>query len=118
MVGVFAGTGNALDFGDQIAAGTYTVVATNKVSGCTDNMNDSAIVIINTGTFNAYTETGCYYYYWNGNYYENSGTYTYDYNNNTGCASTDTLHLTIWTAPVVSSTDSLITSCPGDKYVS
>jgi hypothetical protein len=41
-----AGTGAALDFGLQTAAGTYTVVATNAI-GCTSTMTESAKVIIN-----------------------------------------------------------------------
>jgi hypothetical protein len=39
-----AGSGSALDFGMQTAAGTYTVVATNTGTGCTANMLGSAII--------------------------------------------------------------------------
>lgn len=42
------GTGNALDFGLQTLAGTYTVEATNTSTGCTATMNGSAIVVVNT----------------------------------------------------------------------
>ena len=52
-----AGTGAALDFGLQTAAGTYTVVATNATSGCTNNMAGSATVVINPLP-TAYTMTG------------------------------------------------------------
>lgn len=41
------GTGGAISFGLQTAAGTYTVIATNAASGCTNNMNGSATVTIN-----------------------------------------------------------------------
>jgi hypothetical protein len=40
------GTGSALSFGDQTAEGTYTVVATNISTGCTQNMTGDAVVII------------------------------------------------------------------------
>jgi hypothetical protein len=41
-----AGTGSAISFGNQTAAGTYTVVATNVVTSCTTNMTGSATVSI------------------------------------------------------------------------
>ncbi len=44
---VTAGTGAALDFGLQTAAGTYTVVATNAATGCTMNMTGSATIVVN-----------------------------------------------------------------------
>ncbi len=39
-----AGTGAALDFGLQTALGTYTVVATNTVTGCMKTMTGSTVV--------------------------------------------------------------------------
>jgi hypothetical protein len=42
------GTSAALDFGLQTAAGTYTAVASNSITGCTSNMNGSATVVINS----------------------------------------------------------------------
>ena len=42
-----AGTGAALDFGAQTAAGTYTVMATNAATGCVNNMAGSAVIAIN-----------------------------------------------------------------------
>ncbi len=42
-----AGTGNAISFGNQTAAGTYTVVATNASTSCTKDMTSSASVIVN-----------------------------------------------------------------------
>ena len=41
------------------------------------------------------TETACESFVWHDTSYTTSGTYTYAYTNNDGCASTDTLHLTI-----------------------
>ncbi|MFN0015277.1 MAG: hypothetical protein ACKVU2_12085, partial [Saprospiraceae bacterium] len=41
-----AGTGSAIDFGNQTAAGTYTVVATATTGGCTAEMTGSASVTI------------------------------------------------------------------------
>jgi len=40
------GTGSAVDFGLQTAAGTYTIVATNTTTGCTNTMTGSASVNI------------------------------------------------------------------------
>ncbi len=42
-----AGTGSALDFGLQTAAGTYLIVATNAVTGCTNNMTGTVVIAIN-----------------------------------------------------------------------
>ncbi|KAF0199255.1 MAG: hypothetical protein FD170_3919 [Bacteroidetes bacterium] len=39
------GTGNAISFGNQTVAGTYTVVATRDA--CTSNMTGSAVIIVN-----------------------------------------------------------------------
>jgi Secretion system C-terminal sorting domain len=48
MVGSpIAGTGFGLNFGPQTAAGTYTVVATNAVTGCSRTMTGSAVIGIN-----------------------------------------------------------------------
>src|SRR5207245_10661041 len=42
-----AGTGSALNFGNQTAAGAYTVVATNNsANGCSGSMNGSASISI------------------------------------------------------------------------
>jgi Glycine rich protein/Secretion system C-terminal sorting domain len=41
------GTGVALDFGVETAAGVYTVVATNATTGCTDHMASSVTITIN-----------------------------------------------------------------------
>lgn len=42
-----AGTGSDISFGNQISAGTYTVVATNSTSGCSVTMTGSVTVSIN-----------------------------------------------------------------------
>jgi len=41
------GTGSAISFGLQTLAGTYTVVATNNTTTCTNNMTGSAVIVIN-----------------------------------------------------------------------
>lgn len=47
-----AGTGSAISFGNQVTAGTYTVVATNTNSPCnfTETMSGSAVITYNTTT--------------------------------------------------------------------
>jgi len=42
------GTGAAINFGTQTAAGAYTVVATDTTTGCTKNMPGSAVVTLNS----------------------------------------------------------------------
>jgi hypothetical protein len=76
------------------ATGLYPVSYTNA-AGC-DSVH-TYNVTINTGTFNATTATACNTYTWLANAvtYTTSGTYTYSYLNANGCASVDTLHLTI-----------------------
>ncbi len=49
--GLIAGTGAAMSLGLQTLSGTYTVVATNAITSCTDNMAGSAVVSI-TATVN------------------------------------------------------------------
>ncbi len=51
------GTGAAITFGAQTAGGSYTVVATNPATTCTDNMSGSAIVAVNASPI-AYPLTG------------------------------------------------------------
>ena len=43
-----SGTGSAISFGNQTAAGTYTVVATRTNGGCTSNMSGSAVITVIT----------------------------------------------------------------------
>ena len=42
--GPIAGSGGALDFGLQKVGGTYTVVATNTLTGCSNPMSGSAVI--------------------------------------------------------------------------
>jgi gliding motility-associated-like protein len=44
---IVPGTGSPISFGNQTTAGTYTVVAINGGTGCTRNMNGSAVVVEN-----------------------------------------------------------------------
>ena len=46
-LGSLAGTGTALDFGQQPAQGTYTVLATNDTTGCANGMSSFASVTVN-----------------------------------------------------------------------
>lgn len=43
-----AGTGSAISFGNQTSAGTYTVIATNATTSCTNNMTGNAVITIST----------------------------------------------------------------------
>ena len=45
--GPVAGTGSAIDFGSEIATGTYTAIATGTISGCSISMSGSTVVGIN-----------------------------------------------------------------------
>ncbi len=42
-----SGTGSAVSFGAQTAAGSYTVIATNTSTGCTNNMTGAITVSVN-----------------------------------------------------------------------
>jgi RHS repeat-associated protein len=44
---VIIGTGNTLSWPDLISAGTYTVSATNSVTGCVQNMTGSTVITVN-----------------------------------------------------------------------
>jgi hypothetical protein len=46
-----AGTGGAISFGNQTAAGTYTVAASDVTTGCTNDMNGSASVLVSIDPF-------------------------------------------------------------------
>ena len=48
LVSTVGGTGAAISFGLQTTAGTYSVVAVNTASGCTNNMTTSVTVTVNT----------------------------------------------------------------------
>ncbi len=51
------GTGAALNFGLRTTPGSYTVVASNTISGCTNNMNGAAVISI-SALPNVYNVTG------------------------------------------------------------
>ncbi len=42
-----AGNGGAISFGNQMAAGTYSVLATNTATTCTNAMSGSTVVVVN-----------------------------------------------------------------------
>jgi len=42
-----AGTGSLIDFGNQTAAGTYTIKATNTTTGCVNTMTGSSVIVVN-----------------------------------------------------------------------
>jgi hypothetical protein len=52
------GSGSALNFGLQLIAGVYTVVATNAAIGCTNNMAGIATVIVSNHPTNYYITGG------------------------------------------------------------
>ena len=52
-----AGSGSAIDFGFQTAAGTYTVSAVDAATGCSANMAGSGSIIVNASP-NVYAVTG------------------------------------------------------------
>jgi hypothetical protein len=57
LLSSMTGTGGTVDFGLQTLAGAYSVVATNPATTCTNNMNSSVFITINTPP-TAYTVTG------------------------------------------------------------
>jgi hypothetical protein len=77
------------------ASGTYIHIYTTS-RGCDSTV--TANITINRGSFNSTTVNACdnqLPYLWNGNNYSNSGVYFYNYVNTAGCASTDTLYLSL-----------------------
>jgi len=46
-LGIVAGTGGAISFGNQTTPGTYTVIATRVAGGCSNTMTGSASVVVN-----------------------------------------------------------------------
>ncbi|MDZ7366568.1 MAG: hypothetical protein ONB43_11950 [candidate division KSB1 bacterium] len=53
-----SGTGSAISFGDQTAAGTYTVLATNTTTSCQQTMTGSVTVTINPLPIVTFTPAG------------------------------------------------------------
>lgn len=63
-LGIWSGTGSAIDFGNQTMAGTYTVIARDGSGTCSRSMNGSATVVENpipqaTLTVNAALDSIC-----------------------------------------------------------
>jgi len=58
-----AGTGTALDFGLHTTIGVYTVIATNPVTGCTQEMPDSTVIAVTPvdTTYVIHDTAVCYY---------------------------------------------------------
>jgi hypothetical protein len=75
------------------ASGTYTFA-----TACG---SESLVLTINNSTHNVVNQTACGSYTWNGNTYAASGVYVYAYTNASGCASADTLNLTVNPLPTV-----------------
>ena len=76
-------------------SGTYVFDYTNT-EGC--ESADTLYLTVHYGTHNVTDTTVCESFTWTegtGDTYTESGTYTFDYTNGDGCASTDTLHLTV-----------------------
>ena len=82
---------------------TFTSSNNTAVFTTTNAVNCDSIVrlnlTINYGDFNGQNINSCGPYIWNGTNYQNSGDYIYQYSNASGCASADTLHLTIAQKP-------------------
>ncbi len=70
----------------------YEVSVTNNY-GCTSS--DTKHVDVLYGTHNVLTERACEVYIWHDQTYDTTGVYTYVYTNDEGCASVDTLYLTV-----------------------
>ncbi|HRI20779.1 MAG TPA: FG-GAP-like repeat-containing protein, partial [Panacibacter sp.] len=88
-------------------AGNLTIESTGATT-----QNKAVSGIVNTGTFTATAQGACDSYTWSANNqtYTASGTYIYNYNNDNGCASADTLYLTINTGTFNSTTASACNS--------
>jgi hypothetical protein len=123
--GLVAGTGSAISFGNQTAAGTYTVTGSTG-SGCSTNMSNSVSVVVNPlPTVTANNVSGC-----EGNaialsgspaggtwsvanpYLGPSTTYTHSYTDGNGCSNTSApASITVNPLPVVSAND--VSGCAG-----
>lgn len=90
---------SACDSVTWIDGNLYTVdnntaqVTLQSVNGC-DSIVSLNLTIFNS-THNSTTQSTCDSYFWNGTTYTSGGTYFYNYTNAYGCASVDTLHLTL-----------------------
>lgn len=95
---------------------TFTSSNNTAIFTTTNAVNCDSVVrlnlTINYGEFNGQTINTCGPYIWNGTNYQNSGDYIYQYSNAFGCASADTLHLTIAPKPELGP-DKNVTVCFG-----
>ena len=81
--------------------------------------SDSTIILhltINQGTYNSIDTTVCDSYEWHDSTYTESGTYVFEYTNETDCPSADTLHLTVITINTEIELHVLLTE-DGENYV-
>jgi Secretion system C-terminal sorting domain/Domain of unknown function (DUF5122) beta-propeller len=92
-----SGTGAAISFGMNAAAGTYSVVATHAVGGCTSAMSNTVVITHGANTTGNQSVMVCYTYTWaeNGMTYTTSGIYSHITTNALGCTHTEILNLTI-----------------------
>ena len=90
------GTGSAIG-GTLQYPGTYTLKATDTITGCTANMNGSVTVIVNQPSSSITNITNCDNYTWHNKNFATSGVYrdTLKGANSNGCDSLTTLNLTI-----------------------
>jgi uncharacterized protein YjdB len=58
VIATVPGANTSLDFGTYTAAGTYTAVAINTITGCAGNMTGSATVNVNTSPSGSYNVLG------------------------------------------------------------
>ena len=95
---------------------TFTSSNNTAIFTTTNAVNCDSIVrlnlTINYGDFNGQTINTCGPYVWKGTNYQSSGDYIYQYSNAFGCASADTLHLTITQKPELGP-DKADTICSG-----
>lgn len=109
-----AGTGAAISFGNQTAAGTYTVVATDATTNCTATMTGSVVVTVNanptasiSGTLSfcaggstTLTASGGTSYLWDDASTNDirtitaAGSYTVEVTDANGCTDTETVMVT------------------------
>ena len=96
------GTGSPLS-GTLQNPGTYTMKATDTITGCTANMTGSVTVIVNQPTTSSISISNCGSYTWHNKVLTSTGTYydTLKAANSSGCDSIITLNLTIKNSPTV-----------------
>jgi hypothetical protein len=99
----------------ETAQGGVYSVAVSGICGAETSQN--VMVVSGTSTHNVEVIEVCDSFTWNGKKYETSGVYTYDYVNATGCASTDTLKLTVNATHIVTTANACdYYEWKGNKY--